>query len=65
MNQLIFATMPLFCVDQSILNEYCKINIDKCSYIITHQMEKNEIERIYLEGKMDAYEDILNFIAPR
>lgn len=59
----ILATMILESAEID-LQDYLECRIDAISYQITHDMAGSEHNKIYLEGKMDAYEDILNLFDP-
>jgi len=46
----------------NIVHEYCVSQVDLISHSITHKFYENEYEKIFILGKMQAYENIVQLI---
>lgn len=52
--------VPFFCYANPVnIYTYCCDKVDELSYKITHNIEKNPIEKYKIQGKMDAYLDVI------
>lgn len=59
----IMLIIPFFCSASPVdIYTYCCDKVDEISNTITHDFEKNPIEKYKLYGKMDAYLDVISKI---